>query len=255
MDAFYDELAPFYHLIYPDWESSITRQARMLDEIIREEMNGAAQRVLDVSCGIGTQSLGLAQLGYEVTASDLSPKEIERAKREAAARNLPIRFSVAEMREAFDHHGGGSDVVLSCDNAVPHLLSDAHIRAAFEQFYHCTRPNGLCLISVRDYDAMERGGIQVKPYGVREEGDIHYVLLQTWNFHGEIYDFTMYLVEDRGTAECRTRAFRSQYYAVPIHRLMDLLHQAGFEAVRRMDGMFFQPVIVARRPPSHSSSS
>jgi hypothetical protein len=54
MDAFYDELAPFYHQIYPDWEPSIACQARVLDETIREEIHGTALRVLDVSCGIGT---------------------------------------------------------------------------------------------------------------------------------------------------------------------------------------------------------
>ena len=26
-EAFYDRLAPFYHLIFPDWDASIARQA------------------------------------------------------------------------------------------------------------------------------------------------------------------------------------------------------------------------------------
>jgi SAM-dependent methyltransferase len=253
MDAFYDELAPFYHQIYPDWEASIARQAAALDGIIRQEAGGPAGRVLDVSCGIGTQSLGLARLGYDVTASDLSPRAIERAKREAAARELSIHFSVADMREAFDHHGRTFDVVISCDNSVPHLLSDAEIRAALEQLHRCTRPGGLCLISVRDYAAMELGGVQVKPHGVRTEDGARLVLLQVWEFEGELYDLTMYLIEDRGGAECRTRALRSRYYAVPIDRLMELLRQAGFGAVRRIDGRFFQPVIVGRRPHSPPS--
>jgi SAM-dependent methyltransferase len=248
MDTFYDELAPYYHLIYPDWEFSIAFQAGVLDEIIRQELGGPAHRVLDVSCGIGTQSLGLAQIGYDVTASDLSRGEIERAEREAAARGLKIRFSIADMREAFDHHGEIFDVVLSCDNSVPHLLSDADIGVAFEQLYRCTRPGGLCLISVRDYAAMELGGTQVKPYGMRTEGESRFVLLHAWDFEGEIYDLTMYLFEDRGGRDCRTRAFRSRYYAISVDRLMALLRQAGFEAVQRVDGRLHQPVLLARRP-------
>lgn len=250
MNTFYDELAPLYHLVYADWEASIARQADALDEVIRETGSGPARRILDASCGIGTQSLGLARLGYEMTASDLSPGAVTRARREAAARALPIRFSIADMREAFERHGGGFDVVLACDNSVPHLLSDAEIQAAFEQFYLCTRPGGLCLISVRDYAGMELGGIQTIPYGVRSDGETRYVLLQVWEFEGEIYDLTMYFVEDRGGAECRTRVLRTRYYAVSIDRLMELLRQAGFEAVRRIDGRFFQPLIVGRRPPA-----
>jgi SAM-dependent methyltransferase len=255
MDTFYDELAPYYHLIYPDWESSIALQAGALDELIRQELDGPAHRVLDVSCGIGTQCLGLAQLGYEVTASDLSRGEIERAKREAAVRGLKIGFSVADMREAFDHHGELFDVVLSCDNSVPHLLSDEDIGVAFDQFYRCTRPGGICLISVRDYGVMELGGTQLKPHGVRIEGDTRFVLLQAWEFHGRIYELTMYLIEDSGNAECRTRAFRSRYYAVPIDRLVELLGQAGFEAVHRIDGAMHQPVIIGRRPLQGASAS
>lgn len=245
---FYDDLAPFYHLIYPDWEASIQRQAGALNDIIGRHARGAARRVLDVSCGIGTQSLGLAQLGYHVTASDLSPVSIERASREAAARGVDIRFSVADMRQAFDHHGQEFDVVMACDNAVPHLLSDEEIRAALAQLHRCTRPGGLCLISVRDYAAMERGGTQVKPYGVRSEGGARHLLVQVWDFQGEIYDLTMYLVEDDGGEECRTRAMRSRYYAIPIDRLMGIFADVGFTDVRRLDGEFFQPVIMGMRP-------
>jgi 2-polyprenyl-3-methyl-5-hydroxy-6-metoxy-1,4-benzoquinol methylase len=69
---FYDRLALFYHLIYPNWDASIGRQALALDGIIKDRWGKNTQTVLDVACSIGTQSLGLATLGYTVTASDLS---------------------------------------------------------------------------------------------------------------------------------------------------------------------------------------
>jgi 2-polyprenyl-3-methyl-5-hydroxy-6-metoxy-1,4-benzoquinol methylase len=93
---FYSKLTPLYHLIYPDWERSIKRQAETIDTIIKERFGGV-QDVLDVSCGIGTQALGLAAIGYNVTASDLSVDEITRATQEARDRNLTINFSVADM--------------------------------------------------------------------------------------------------------------------------------------------------------------
>lgn len=123
----------------------------MLDSVIRE-MWGTGSGVLDVSCGAGTQALGLAGLGYDVTASDLSPDAVKRAKQEAAKRELSIVFSVADMRRAFDHHQRRFDVVISCDNSVPHLLSNGDILSAMQQFYKCTRPGGGCIITVRDYE-------------------------------------------------------------------------------------------------------
>ena len=79
---FYDEIAPFYHLIHGDWNSSLERQATALDGIIKEFWGTGVKTILDLACGIGTQTIGLAQLGYHVTASDLSAAAIERPRRD-----------------------------------------------------------------------------------------------------------------------------------------------------------------------------
>ena len=46
---------------------------------MRETWGSGILSVLDVSRGIGTQALGLAKSGYEVTASDLSPDEVRQS--------------------------------------------------------------------------------------------------------------------------------------------------------------------------------
>jgi SAM-dependent methyltransferase len=251
-NEFYAGLTPLYHLIYPDWSQSLKRQGDMLDSVIRE-MWGAVSGVLDVSCGIGTQALGLAGLGYDVTASDLSPEEINRAKREAAKRELSVAFSVVDMRRAFDHHQQQFDVVISCDNSVPHLLSNEDILAAMQQFYKCTRPGGGCIITARDYEKEDLSRQQVKPYGIREENGIRWLLWQVWDPHPPTYDVTMYFVEDRGESMCRTHALRSTYYAIGIPSLMAIMQQAGFDDVRRLDDRFFQPMIIGTRKAQHQS--
>jgi len=249
---FYDTLAPYYHLIYADWEVSIGRQSRALDAIIRSTSGPRPRSVLDASCGIGTQSIGLAQLGYEVTASDLSPSAVERAQREASQRGLSIPCSVADMRGVHAHHRRLFDVVIACDNSIPHLLSDADILVAFEEFHRCLAPGGLCLISVRDYAAMDMSAlVQLHPYGVRQAGGTRYVLLQVWKLHAPFYDTTFYVIEHREGAPPVTHASQATYYAVPIATLMRLMEQAGFSEVRRIDGKLFEPVLVGcKRPES-----
>ena len=214
-NSFYADLAPIYHLIYPDWEASIERQATILDSAIRE-LRPEAKTVLDVSCGIGTQSLGLAARGYEVTASDLSPEEIERARKEAARRDLSIAFSVADMRKAFVHHGRQFDVVVSCDNSVPHLLSNEDISAALRQFHDCLVPGGGCIITVRDYATEDLSKQQIKPYGIREEGGVRLIIWQVWDPSPPNYRVSMYFVEDRGEQGCTTHVARSTYYAIEL---------------------------------------
>ena len=244
---FYDQLTPFYHLVYADWQASVIMQAAALDSIIKQQWVDGVGSILDVACGVGTQSLGLASLGYDVTASDLSARAVERAREEAAARKLRIDFSVADMREAHSHHRRQFDLVIACDNSVPHLLTDDDLLEAFRQFYQCARPGGGCLISVRDYEKEDRAGVQVKPYGLRVEGATKYLVFQVWEFRGLTYDLSMYFVEDKGGPGCVAHVMRTKYYAVETSRLIELMSQAGFSDVRRLDGKFFQPVIIGNR--------
>ncbi len=244
---FYDNLTPFYHLIYPDWGKSIERQASMLDLIIRKNWGDQVSDILDVACGIGTQSLGLAALGYQVTASDLSEQAVERAKRESAIRGLSISFSIADMRSAFDIHSNQFDITIACDNAIPHLLTDEEILNTFRQLLQCTRPGGGCIISVRDYEAEEKVGQSFKVYGSRQENGITFFIFQSWDWEGEYYDLSMYFIEDDGSTQCRTHVMRSKYYAVSITKLIDLMIAAGFHNVTRLDDEFFQPVVIGSR--------
>ena len=167
MKEFYDEFSPFYHLIFDDWNSSIQRHAKIIDQIIRDEWGFDHITLVDVSCGIGTQTIGLAQLGYAVDASDISPKAIKRAQSETEKRNLAVKYSVADMRQCYKHHQKQFDVLISCDNSVPHLLSDSEILVAFKEFYNCLKPEGGCIITLRDYENEKREGVQVKPYEIK----------------------------------------------------------------------------------------
>lgn len=245
---FYRDMTPFYHLLYPDWEKSIERQARMLDAVIRDKWGEGYKTVLDAACGIGTQSLGLAKLGYQVAGSDLSPEAIDRARQEAVSRGLEIPFSVADMRDLQQAHNQGFDLLIACDNALPHLLSDQEILETFRGFRACLRPGGGCLISVRDYDAEDRGQETTQVYGSREEDGVRYLIFQVWDWRGDLYDFSLYFIADDGKDKPGVRVMRSTYYAVGTARLLELMGEAGFVDLERLDDVYFQPLIVGRRP-------
>lgn len=251
MSDFYDQLTPFYHLIHQDWDASMRRQGEQLATVIHAEWPGH-RSVLDVSCGIGTQAIALAQHGFTVRASDLSEQEITRARLEAHQRGVPIDFSVCDMRQAFAHHGAGHSVVLSADNSLPHLLTDDDVLTALRQMAACLAPGGGCLITVRDYAQEARGTNLLKPYGVRVENGMRYVLFQVWDFdeggEGNHYDLTFYfVVEDLSTGAVQTHAMRSRYYAISTDRLCALMREAGFSDVRRIDGAFYQPVLIGTK--------
>jgi SAM-dependent methyltransferase len=78
-------------------------------------------RVLDVGCGTGEHALMAAELGFDATGIDRSPKAIRLAEQKALDRNLEARFFVADALEL----GSGSDrydTVLDC--GLFHLFDD-----------------------------------------------------------------------------------------------------------------------------------
>ena len=245
--TFYDELTPLYHWIYVDWEEAIRRHALQLDGIVRQFWPSSARTILDASCGIGTQALGLAELGYQVTARDISAVAIARLEREAATRGLTIETGVADMRALHEFSSGSFDLVISCDNSVPHLLTDKELLSAFGEFARVIRPGGGCVVSVRDYAGAERVD-HIRPYGIRQTDDGKLLMFQAWEWRGDVYDCSFYFVFDRGGAGCEVRVSRVAYYAVSIDRLMELMTAAGFQAVRRLEDRFFQPVLIGFKP-------
>ncbi|WP_330188183.1 class I SAM-dependent methyltransferase [Pseudarthrobacter sp. J75] len=152
-EQFYDALASEYHLLFDDWWSAAQWHGRVIAGILVQQ-GLAGGRLLDCTCGIGTQALPLAALGYAVTATDVSEAAVERARAEAAARGIGVECGVCDVRGVRDHVRGLFDAVISCDNALPHLLTDGDLERALRSIRACLRPGGLLLATLRDYDAL-----------------------------------------------------------------------------------------------------
>jgi len=248
IESFYDQMSPYYKYIFHDWNASVKRQASMLDDVVREYFGEKVETILDAASGIGTQTIGLAQKGYVLTASDISAKEIELARVEASKRSLDITFGVADMRDLQQVHKTRFDLVIACDNAVPHLLSDGEILQAFTQFHQITNDQGGCMVSVRDYDAMEKGGKKLHPRLVHDTPEGKIVMFDCWDFDGDFYDITMYVVEDDGQPVVKTNAIHGgRYYCVPISKLEKLMKDAGFKTVVTLRDRFVQPLLIGMK--------
>ena len=247
VQAFYGELAPLYHLVYENWEASVARQGTALASLIGEHWGAGARTVLDAAAGIGTQALGLLALGFRVTGSDLSQAAVSRAQHEAAARRLPLSCVVADFR-ALPVRAAGVDVVIVCDNSLPHLETPGDIETALGECFRCARPGGGCLVSMRDYGpSPPPGTVEVRPYGERAWAGRRYHLRQVWSWRGPRYDLSFEITPADGVDDCAT-ILKTSYLAIPVARVAELMSAVGFQSVRRVDDRFFQPVLVGTRP-------
>ena len=248
---FYDQLARDYHLIFADWSKSIERQGHALDRLIRAHMPPPPLDVLDCSCGIGTQAIGLAGHGYRVHATDLSPAAVERATQEAAARSVSLTVGVADFRSLASQVEGSFDVVLSCDNSLPHLLADEDLVLAAQNMHAKLRDSGLLLISIRDYDHLTLDKPRATWPQVFDDPTGQRIVFQVWNWSddGGTYSFSMFILLETGDGWI-TKHYAATYRALLRADLTAVLARAGFRDIRwhmPQDTGYHQPVVTARR--------
>jgi SAM-dependent methyltransferase len=249
---FYDDLTDYYDLIYADWETSMVRQGRAISDML-DRMFPAAEksslRILDVSAGIGTQALPLAEMGYQVTARDLSPGAIRRLSREASARRLKIDSAPCDMRLISRSIEGSFDAIISFDNSIPHLQNDEEIADSLGQFRQILAPGGLLLLSVRDYDKVERTPESFHPYGERRRGGRQVRVQQQWVWLDSSHYRTTFLIEELCDGDWIEIAQTSaEYYAISIPRLLEIMVETGYVDCGLSDVPFFQPVLTGRSP-------
>lgn len=250
---FYEELADTYHLIFEDWHEAVRWQGEFFNRFIRslhDENPEARFHLLDASCGIGTQALGLARHDFVVTATDLSPKSVERARKEAEKLGIPIDFGIADFRSLEQDIAGQFNVVLSADNAIPHLLSDEELRQACRNLYAKLRNEGLLVVSIRDYDAIIQNRQCATVPRVMDEGKRMVFQVWDWAEGGYHYVTNQFIMQEIDGA-WHTQVNSTSYRALMRPELSSLLAEAGFIDIQwhmPSDSGFYQPIVTARKP-------
>ncbi len=248
---FYDGLSGRYHLIFSDWDRAVRWQGEALDHVILAQMGAGHRSILDCSAGIGTQAIGLALKGHEVHATDLSPEAIGRARAEARRFGVPMTFGVADFRSLGDQVEGTFDVVISCDNSLPHLLEEEDLRLSARNIRAKLSPHGLFLGSIRDYDRVLRERPSATMPSVIDTAEGRRIYFQAWDWadDGRTYTVHLFLVGESGDG-WDTQHHETRYRAVLREELTEILHEAGFQKVAwhsPEESGYYQPVVTARR--------
>jgi SAM-dependent methyltransferase len=235
--------------MFPNWDASMARQAAVLDALVEHRLGAGPRRVLDCSCGIGTQAIGLARAGHRVVGSDLSPRAAARAGTEAAARGVGLATAAGDMRR-LPFASGVFDVVVCADNSLPHLLSAPDVTAALGSMRRVLRDGGLLLLTLRDYDEIRRTRPLSTPPQVSSAPDGRVITFQLWHWHedGERYDLEHFQLIPAGD-EWTVRRRRTTYWALSRPQLTHLLAEAGFADIvwhAPESTGYYQPVVTCQ---------
>jgi SAM-dependent methyltransferase len=135
----YDVLAEAYDALtadycHGDW-------LRRIEELVRARgLRG--RRALDLACGTGKSFLPLIDLGYEVTACDVSPRMVDIARHKAPGANITVQ----DMRDL--GRRGEFDLITCLDDAINYLLTENELRATFAGMAANLAPRGFAVFDV-----------------------------------------------------------------------------------------------------------
>jgi SAM-dependent methyltransferase len=207
------------------WESVVPPEATEADiGFVRRHIGASPPaRLLDIPCGAGRHSLGLARLGYRVTGVDISADAVERASATARSEGLPATFELGDMR-SFEPDGS-FDGAVCFGNSISYF-DPAAMLSFFQMLSAAIRSNGRLLLDT--YTCAE----SILP--LREDSDMEF---EGGSYRSNYrYDPVRSMLETRAelTLGDEVHPLLYAHQIVTSGELVRMVESAGF----RMDGLF-----------------
>jgi SAM-dependent methyltransferase len=153
----YDALASVYEFLVPepllDAGGSFAAFRAWVDDLPR----GAP--VLDCACGPGHLAVGLAQAGFEVTATDASPAMTARARALAEAHHVGLTAEPVTWDGLADQGWDGHFATVFCvGNSLTHAEGSAARRQALRNMTRVLRVGGRLVVTSRNWELVRSTG-------------------------------------------------------------------------------------------------
>jgi len=206
--------------------------ARVYDEIYAEkpyadearfvhELAGApGGKLLDVACGTGRHAVAFADLGYDVTATDIN-EELLTAGRAAAGNR--VRFLQADMCD-LDIDGAPFDLVTCLFDSIGYPQADERIVAALRALGRHVGPEGRIVWEFLHAPAMLRGAapVRIRRLTLRDGRDLVRTSETTIDVERMLMhvQYELWAVDGDGATEHGLEQQTNRIFSVPEMRLL-----------------------------------
>lgn len=245
----YDQFASDYDR-FVNWENRLAFELPLIEMILGAVKYSPERsiQILDAACGTGMHALALAKAGYEVAGADFFKEMISKARQNASAAKLDLRFEVSGfgmLSKTFTD--ARFDVLLCLGNSLPHVLSLDALQEAVKDFYDCLRPGGLLMIQNRNFDAVMRKKDRWMEPQVFREGEEEWIFQRFYDFNqdGSIR-FNIVNLHRKADSEWNSNVVSTRLMPQLRDEMEAQLVEAGFHQVRSMgglDGSAFDPLV------------
>ena len=231
----YDKLATIYDY-FVNWDSRLAYELPFLEQQLRTLGEDPSQiRVMDTACGTGHHAIALANLGFQMSGSDLFPEMVSLADANAKAAGARVNFRTAgfgSISKSFKQPGE-FDAVLCLGNSLPHVVSEADLDKALRDFKELLRPGGLLLLQMRNFDkVMGEKNRWMEPQAVKD-GSTEWLFLRFYDFEadGKI-QFNILSLHRKANAPWQTQLTSTHLLPIFSEKLQTELALLGFTNIK-----------------------
>ncbi len=211
-----------------------------IDDIIQTHAPDARD-ILELACGTGSVAIYLDELGYySLTATDLSPAMIEKAKSKAEESDSEVRFQTLDflnidLKEKFD-------LVYLVFDSINYLHTEEEILKLHEEVSRVLKPGGYFIFDF----TTPRNSRQAIRYLHNEEGlsPDNYRFFRTSRFDGvnniHINEFEVEKLNENQTSVQERFVEVHEQKIYTFRQMMDMIDKTGFKIIETYDGFNFK---------------
>ena len=169
---FFDELSVQYDSMIP-FEKAVELKKKLFKNILRDNH----KTIADIGCGTGSDSIALAEMGYNVKSFDPSAQMLDKAKLNANKRGLDLNSYQFGASQIPDDFNGKFDIVISIGNTFANIERES-FQSSIKKCYDLLNEQGILFIQVLNYKMI-----------IKEKKRIVNITESEENFFIRFYDF------------------------------------------------------------------
>jgi len=217
--------------VHPETDS----QVEAIDKILHLRKGGP---ILDVACGSGRHTIGLAKRGYRVTGFDLSRALLAEARKAARVAHVKPTFVEGDMRRL--RFTNAFDAAISMFTSFGYFDRPEEDREVLHGIARALRPRGKFLMEMFNRDSLV-AGLPNQSWQARDDGT---VVLEDASFdllRGR-FETRQIILDRKGTRE-----FTASVRAYTLAELKEMLDSVGLYLHRVLGGLDLSPYTARSR--------
>lgn len=183
-------------------------------------------RLLELACGTGIQSIRFSEAGFDVTGLDLSADMLDVARKRALKHCQDITFIKGDMLDL--SHVGKYHFVTCYSDSICYMKDEIEVGDVFKQVYNCLEDDGIFIFDVHSTYQMD----ELFPgYSYHENAEDFAMMWDSFEDqapHSIVHELTFFLKKEDGTFERFDEVHEERTYEQLTYDI--LLEEAGFKS-------------------------